>query len=91
MNEFRDPPLFIRGGSYFGGGGGHNFFSVPKGGASFFYTGQQGGPVFFGTCKRGGQKKLKTREHRQAAPPLPVKNDSSLKGISFMIPQKHYQ
>ncbi len=53
MNEFRDQPLFIRGGYFLGGG--PKICSVPTGGGQFFYTGQQGA-VFFAAYKRGARK-----------------------------------
>ncbi len=53
------------------------FFQEPKGGPEFFPVGK-GGTKIFWRMQRGDPKKLATGRHRQVAPPLPLKNDSSL-------------
>ena len=61
-------------------GGGPEFFHEAKGGGPKLFSGGKGGNQFvFYVCKGGDQKKLATGDHRQTAP-LPVKNDSSLRG-----------
>ena len=67
------------------GEGGPEFFHEAKGGGTkIFPRRQRGGPNFFYVCKGGDQKKLATGHHRQT-PPLPVKNDSSLRPLSHPV------
>ncbi len=67
--------------------GGASLFSVGQRGGPEFFEGYQnffahakGGTRIFIAHAKGDQKKLATRDHKQKPPPLPVKNDSSLKG-----------
>ncbi len=48
----------------------------------------RGGAKTFSRALRGGQKKLTTTDHGLTAPPLPVKNDTSL--ISLYIVAYHH-
>ena len=51
----------------------------PKGAIKIFSRRQRGGTKIFLRMQRGGDQKKLLSRHRQTTPPLPVKNDSSLK------------
>ena len=72
--------IYNRGGFYFGRGG-PKFFRNPKGGASFFLHKSTGGSSIFCRVYEGGPEKIDDPRSQTGGPPLPVKNDSSLKYI----------
>ena len=61
------------------GGGGPVFFPIVKGGDQYFFT----------HAKGGGPEKIDDRPSQIDGPPLPLKNDSSLRGHPGV--QKHYK
>ena len=67
--------------------GGKNFLHTPMGGPELFYACRMGDQIFFAHAKGGTRKKLTTRDHKQTTP-LPVKNDSSLRGFYMKIKKK---
>ncbi len=67
-------------GMFFHLGGGTRIFSRGQsGGPTFFAIGEGGDQNFF-TYAKGGPEKIGDRPSQTDGPPLPVKNDSSLKG-----------
>ncbi len=68
-------------------GGDQNFFLkiTERGDQNFFYVCQGGDQNFVMYAKGGDQKKLATGHHKQTAPPLPVKNDSSHESAMLKI------
>ncbi len=56
------------------------FWGGPRGGDQFFQW-AKGGTKFFLTYAKGGPEKIADRLSQTDAPPLPVKNDSSLRKL----------
>ena len=59
-------------------GGTKIVFRMPRGRPEFFAH-AEGGTRIFLRMPRRDQKKLATRDHKLTPPPIPVKNDSSLR------------